>query len=84
MRTVSQSLSRQRLGSSDLEITRVGFGARAIGGVVFRFTLSIGMLTLTGTSDPEHMKLDLASRELALTPDEVREIESLAGWVYAQ
>src|SRR2546427_2450174 len=32
MRTVSQSLSRQRLGSSDLEITRVGFGAWAIGG----------------------------------------------------
>jgi len=32
MSTVSQSLSRQPLGSSDLEITRVGFGAWAIGG----------------------------------------------------
>ena len=32
MSTVSPSLARQRLGSSDLEITRVGFGAWAIGG----------------------------------------------------
>jgi diketogulonate reductase-like aldo/keto reductase len=37
------------------------------------------MLPLTGTSDPEHMKQDLASRELALSTDEVRAIESLAG-----
>jgi len=47
--------------------------------VVFRFAQSVGMLPLTGTSDPEHMKLDLASRELALTADELRAIESLAG-----
>jgi aryl-alcohol dehydrogenase-like predicted oxidoreductase len=37
MRTVSQSLSRQRLGSSDLEFTRVGFGAWAIGGGSWSF-----------------------------------------------
>jgi diketogulonate reductase-like aldo/keto reductase len=47
--------------------------------VVFRFAQSVGMLPLTGTSDPDHMKLDLASRELALTADEVGTIESLAG-----
>src|SRR5882762_10414365 len=32
MSTASPTLSRQRLGSSGLEITRVGFGAWAIGG----------------------------------------------------
>jgi aryl-alcohol dehydrogenase-like predicted oxidoreductase len=32
MSTASRTLSRQRLGSSELEITRVGFGAWAIGG----------------------------------------------------
>jgi len=37
MSTVSQSLSRQRLGSSDLEITGVGFGAWAIGGGSWSF-----------------------------------------------
>jgi len=47
--------------------------------VVFRFAQSVGMLPLTGTSDSEHMKLDLASRELALSADELRAIESLAG-----
>ena len=45
--------------------------------VVFRFAQAVGMLPLTGTSDPEHMKQDLASRELALSADEVRAIESL-------
>jgi diketogulonate reductase-like aldo/keto reductase len=47
--------------------------------VIFRFTLAVGMLPLTGTTDPEHMREDLASRELALSADEVRAIESLAG-----
>jgi diketogulonate reductase-like aldo/keto reductase len=47
--------------------------------VVFRFAQTIGMLPLTGTTDPEHMRQDLASRHLALTADEVRAIESLSG-----
>ena len=47
--------------------------------VVFRFAQAVGMLPLTGTADPEHMTQDLASRELALTADEVRAIESVAG-----
>ena len=47
--------------------------------VVFCFARAIGMLPLTGTSTAEHMKQDLASRELALSGDEVRAIESLSG-----
>ncbi len=47
--------------------------------VVFAFACSIGMLPLTGTSDAEHMKEDLASRSLVLAPDAVRAIEELAG-----
>jgi diketogulonate reductase-like aldo/keto reductase len=46
---------------------------------VFRFAQTVGMLPLTGTSDPEHMAQDLASRELTLAADEVQAIESLAG-----
>ena len=46
--------------------------------VVFRFAQVVGMLPLTGTTDPEHMKQDLASRDLTLSVDEVRAIESLA------
>jgi diketogulonate reductase-like aldo/keto reductase len=47
--------------------------------VVFRFAQAVGMLPLTGTSSPEHMKQDLASRDLALSPAETQAIESLAG-----
>ena len=45
--------------------------------VVFSFARSIGILPLTGTSNAEHMKQDLASRDLSLSADEVRAIESL-------
>jgi len=47
--------------------------------VVFRFAQGVGMLPLTGTSNPGHMKQDLASRDLTLSPAEVQAIESLAG-----
>jgi diketogulonate reductase-like aldo/keto reductase len=47
--------------------------------VVFSFARTVGMLPLTGTSDAEHMKQDLASRDLVLPADSVRAIESLAG-----
>jgi len=47
--------------------------------VVFHFAHAVGMLPLTGTADAEHMKQDLASRDLSLPADEVRAIESLAG-----
>ena len=47
--------------------------------IVFRFAVAVGILPLTGTTDPEHMKQDLANRELELTAEEIRAIESLGG-----
>lgn len=47
--------------------------------VVFSFARAVGILPLTGTSAAEHMRQDLASRDLALSPEAVRTIESLAG-----
>ena len=46
--------------------------------VIFSFSRQIGMLPLTGTSSSEHMRQDLTSLNLTLTPDEVNAIESLA------
>ncbi|HEY6337996.1 MAG TPA: aldo/keto reductase [Candidatus Sulfotelmatobacter sp.] len=46
--------------------------------VVFRFAKAVGILPLTGTSNTEHMKQDLASRDLALSSEEVQAIELLA------
>jgi diketogulonate reductase-like aldo/keto reductase len=47
--------------------------------VVFTFARSVGMLPLTGTSDSEHMKQDLESTRLELSPQDVEVIESLVG-----
>ena len=47
--------------------------------IVFAFARAVGMLPLTGTSSAEHMEQDLASREMVVSADRVREIESVAG-----
>jgi diketogulonate reductase-like aldo/keto reductase len=47
--------------------------------IIFSFARAIGILPLTGTSNAEHMKQDLASVYLTLPSDAVNEIESLAG-----
>jgi diketogulonate reductase-like aldo/keto reductase len=47
--------------------------------IVFAFARAVGMLPLTGTSNAEHMTQDLESRSVALSPDAVQAIESLAG-----
>jgi diketogulonate reductase-like aldo/keto reductase len=47
--------------------------------IVFCFARAVGMLPLTGTSDPAHMRQDLASRDLVISTETVRAIESLAG-----
>jgi diketogulonate reductase-like aldo/keto reductase len=47
--------------------------------IVFACARAIGILPLTGTSNPDHMKQDLASRDISLPPQVVQAIESLAG-----
>jgi diketogulonate reductase-like aldo/keto reductase len=46
--------------------------------VIFAFARAEGMLPLTGTSNPEHMRQDLASLALELSPEAVQCIETLA------
>jgi diketogulonate reductase-like aldo/keto reductase len=49
------------------------------GQLVFRFALEVGMVPLTGTTNPEHMKEDLATTHVhALREDDIRVIESIA------
>lgn len=47
--------------------------------LIFCFARAVGMLPLTGTSDAEHMKLDLDSLNLSLPQEAVEAIESIAG-----
>jgi diketogulonate reductase-like aldo/keto reductase len=72
--------------TANLEVLRHAVVARiaarthaTLAQVVFRFAQAVGMLPLTGTSDALHMEQDLASRDVPLSADEVRAIESLAG-----
>lgn len=51
---------------------------RSLPEVVFRFALELGMLPLTGTSDPEHMRLDLACFDLELDRNELRTLLHVA------
>ena len=45
--------------------------------VVFRFAMQIGMLPLTGTTNPQHMKEDLQAEELSLSDEEIQKIETI-------
>jgi diketogulonate reductase-like aldo/keto reductase len=47
--------------------------------IIFAFARAVGMLPLTGTSNPEHMKQDLASSALTLSSEAIEAIETLAG-----
>ena len=45
--------------------------------IIFAFARAIGILPLTGTSNADHMKQDLASLALTLPPEAVKAIETL-------
>ena len=45
--------------------------------VVFRFALDVGMMALTGTTDPGHMRADLDVFDFRLDPEEVERIERM-------
>ncbi len=46
--------------------------------VIFKFSIMVGMLPLTGTTNQKHMKEDLAAVELELSKEEVALIENIA------
>jgi len=45
--------------------------------VIFRFAMQIGMLPLTGTTNPQHMKEDLQAEQLSLSTEEIQRIETI-------
>jgi diketogulonate reductase-like aldo/keto reductase len=52
--------------------------------VVFRFARQVGMLPLTGTTDPAHMREDLAIDDFTLSDHDVAVIESIAESIAAR
>lgn len=53
---------------------RLGTG---VAQVIFRFAMLIGMLPLTGTTNPQHMKEDLQAEQLALSTEDIHLIETI-------
>jgi len=45
--------------------------------VIFRFAMQIGMLPLTGTTNPQHMKEDLQAEGLMLSGEDMQHIETI-------
>ena len=45
--------------------------------VVFRFAMQVGMLPLTGTTNPQHMKEDLEAEQLILTAEDMQVTETI-------
>lgn len=52
---------------------------RTVPQVIFRFALHLGMICLTGTTDPAHMREDLAALDFDLADEEVAAIERISG-----
>jgi diketogulonate reductase-like aldo/keto reductase len=70
--------NRAELGQASV----VGLAGRldcSVPELVFAFARQLGMLPLTGTSNPAHMRLDLAAVERKLEPRDVRLLESIGG-----
>jgi len=51
---------------------------RQIAQIIFRFAKELGMIPLTGTTDPEHMKMDLDTEDFQLSAEDVEQIENVA------
>ena len=69
--------NREVLRHHELERIALRYG-RTVNQIVFRFAIDLGLLPLTGTSNAEHMRDDLAVLEFRLKAEEVSRIESIA------
>jgi diketogulonate reductase-like aldo/keto reductase len=70
--------NRRELEASSVKRLQARLGREA-SELVFRMARGLGMLPLTGTSRPEHMRLDLAALQLELDAADVALLERIAG-----
>lgn len=79
-RIVYQGFSLLTANRHVVASNRVGAIAKKHGAtpaqIIFRFAQLVGMLPLTGTKDPAHMREDLAAERISLSAEDVSAIES--------
>ena len=64
------------------ELTQIASRHRkTVSQVIFQFAINIGIIVLTGTTNTNHMREDLAALEFRLKPNEVKIIEKLASTI---
>ena len=68
--------NREVLAHPELRAIAARLGA-GIAQVIFRFAMQIGMLPLTGTTNPQHMKEDLQAEELTLSTEDLQRLETI-------
>jgi diketogulonate reductase-like aldo/keto reductase len=68
--------NREVFTEPDVRAMAAKYGA-TLAQIVFRFAMQIGMLPLTGTTDPQHMKEDLECGRFTLTPEDVQRLETI-------
>jgi len=71
-------LTANRAVLAHREMTRIARRhQRSASQIIFRFALEVGIICLTGTTDPAHMLADLDVFGFHLQPDEVEQIENI-------
>jgi diketogulonate reductase-like aldo/keto reductase len=77
-----QGFSLLTANANELRTKAVENAARRTGRtaaeIIFRFAIDVGMIPLTGTTNPEHMKRDLSYDDFRLTSEEISAIEAVA------
>ena len=68
--------NREVLADPEVRAIAARLGA-GIAQVIFRFAMQIGMLPLTGTTNPQHMKEDLQAEEFTLSTEDLQRIETI-------
>jgi diketogulonate reductase-like aldo/keto reductase len=68
--------NQEFFGAPELHAIAKRAGA-GVAQVIFRFSQQVGMLPLTGTTNAQHMKEDLACERFTLTPEELHRVETI-------
>jgi len=68
--------NREVFAEPDVRAMAAKYGT-GLAQIVFRFSQQVGMLPLTGTTNPQHMKEDLSCERFTLEPEELKLIETI-------
>ena len=73
-------LTANRVEIADAEILKIAKKHKKdTAQIIFRFSQQIGMIPMTGTTDPKHMALDLEIGDFELSDGEMETVEFIAG-----